>query len=782
MIKNYLKTAFRNIWKHKGFSFINIIGLAIAMTICIIIMFWCLYELNYDRFLPNYNRLYRVNTEFQLSTETERYAASPEPTGATLEGMFPEITHYCHFYNTSGLMTYNDKKIMEHDLVYTDPDFLEMFSIQAIHGDIHTMLDDPYSIVLTESISKKYFGDINPVGEILRRNDFRDYTVMGVIADFPINASYNFDFLMSTNLFKELNISWVGQWSNISGETFIMTQPGVDIKELGEKIWGVPNELSPDHEVCYLRLQPLSKIHLYDLEGGGSIQYIYIFMAIGLIVLIIACINFMNLSTARSSLRAKEVGMRKVSGAQKGQLVRQFFSESIILSFLAMIIAIIASGIVISNMDRFAEIGISFNVFKDLDIVLGLLAITLFTGFFAGSYPAFVLSTFNPITVLKGVLTSGKRGSAFRRILVVIQFSLSIILIICTLIVYKQMDFMKKRDLGFNKDNLMYLRIKGELNEKYPEFKEELLTIPGIQNLTRSSSILTNIGYVASGLNWEGKGEEDDPIFSFEGIDYDYFTTCQMELVEGREFSQEFAHDEENYILNEVAIKRIGYEGEPIGRMFDMWGRKGEIIGVVKDFNFKHQAQEIDPLILTYFPDYYSYILIRTDTDDISGLVTQVESVWKDFVSQFPFEYHFMDEDFEKLYKLEHTMGSLFKAFTVLAVLISCMGLFGLSMFVVEKRTREIGVRKVLGASAGGLITLLMRDFIRWVLIANIIAWPIAWYAMKNWLQDYAYKTQISLFQFIAAGIAALLIAILTVFFHTYRAANINPAEVMKYE
>jgi ABC-type antimicrobial peptide transport system permease subunit len=723
-----------------------------------------------------------VNTEYHISAEIERYEASPEPTGATLVEMFPEITHHCHFYGTSGLMAYEDKKIIEHNLVFTDPDFFEMFSIRAIHGNIKTMLDDPYSIVLTQSMSKKYFGEENPLGKIIRRNDSRDYIVTGVIEDFPSNASYEYDFLMSVNLFKELELGFVGNWSNISGQTFVMTQPGVNIKELKEKIWGVPNELSPDNEVCFLWLQPLSKIHLYNLDGGGSIQYIYIFMAIGLIVLVIACINFMNLSTARSSLRAKEVGMRKVSGAQKGQLVRQFFSESIILSFLAMIIAVMAAEIVISTVDIFSEISKSFHIFKDFELIFSLLAITLFTGLFAGSYPAFVLSSFNPITVIKGILSRGKKGGAFRRILVVIQFSLSIMLIICTLIVYDQMNYMKKRDLGFNKNNLMYLRIKGELDEKFPEFKEELLSIPDIQSVTRSSSILTNIGLVASGLDWEERAEDDDPIFSFEGIDYDYFKTCKMELVEGRGFSKEFANDEENYILNETAIKRIGYEEDPIGRMFNMWSRKGKIIGVVKDFNFKHQSQEIDPLILTYFPDYYSYILLKVTPENISDLISKIETKWKDFVSQFPFEYYFMDEDFERIYKLEHTMGSLFKIFTALAVLISCMGLFGLSMFVVEKRTREIGVRKVLGASAGGLITLLMKDFIRWVLIANIIAWPIAWLAMKNWLQDYAYRTQISLFQFIAAGIAALLIAILTVFFHTYRAANSNPVKSLKYE
>ena len=782
MFKSYLKTAIRNIWKHKGFSLINIIGLAIAMTVCIIILLWCSYELNYDKFMQNYDRLYRVNTEYRLSDQTERYASSPEPTGATLVEIFPEVTHHCHFYSTTGLMVYDDKKFMEQNMVFTDPGFLEMFSIQAIHGDINTMLDDPYALVLTQSMTRKYFGDKNPIGEVIRRNDSRDYTITGVISDFPENATYQYDFLMSVNLFRELGLGFVGKWSNISGQTLIMTEPGVDFKELGEKIWGVPNELSPDHDVCYLWLQPLSKLHLYDLDGGGEIQYIYIFMAIGLIILIIACINFMNLSTAHSSIRAKEVGMRKVSGAQRQQLVRQFYGESILLSFLAMIFAVVFAEIIIFSFDRFEQINNSTNFLKDFPVVIGILAITLFTGFFAGSYPAFFLSNFNPLLVLKGIYSKGKKGKSFRKILVIIQFSLSIALIICTLIVFNQMNFMKTKDLGFKKDNLLYMSIKDEVNEKFFEFKEELLKLSGITNVTRSSSILTEIGYIASGLNWEGRQEEDDPIFSFEGIDYDYFETCQMEFVTGRGFSREFSDDEKNYVLNESAIRRMGYEGDPIGRMFDMWGREGKIIGVVKDFNFQHQSQEIDPLILTYYPDYYSYILIKVNTENISDLIESIKSVWSDFVSLFPFEYHFMDEDFDQLYKFEDNMGSLFKVFTVLAVVISCLGLFGLATFVVERRTKEIGVRKVMGASVGELIRLLITDFTKWVLLANVIAWPVAWFAMNKWLQNYAYRTEISLYAFLTAGFVALLIAVLTVFFNTYKAANSNPVKALKYE
>jgi len=782
MFKNYLKIAFRNLFRHKTYSIINISGLAIAMTVCIIILLWCRYELNYDRFLLNIYRLYRVNTEYPLLAETERYSSSPEPAGATLVELFPEITHHCHFYQASGLMVYENKKFMEHNLVYTDQDYLEMFSIRPVFGDINTMLDDPYSIVLTETMAGKYFGDKNPLGEIIRRNDLRDYTVTGVIEDFPENVSYKYDFLMSVNLFKELKLSFLGRWNNISGETFIMTEPGIDMNELGEKIRGIPNELNPEDEVCYLWLQPLSKIHLYDLDGGGAIQYIYIFMVIGLIVLIIACINFMNLSTARSSLRAKEIGMRKVSGAQRGQLIGQFYLESILQAILAMIIAIAASEMIIDSLERFANLNSSLNFLKDFKLILGFLGITLFTGFFAGSYPALFLSTFNPITVLKSIFSKGKKGSVFRYILVVIQFSLSIILIISTLIVFKQMNYLKKHDLGFDKDNLVYLPIKGELSEKFPEFKDELLKIPGIESVTRSSNILTNIGLVASGLDWEGRAEDDSPIFSFEGIDYDYFKTCKMEFVAGRGYSREFANDEENYILNETAIDRIGYKENPIGKSFAMWGRKGKIIGVVKDFNFQSLSKEIDPLILTYFPDYFSYIQIRIDTENISQLVTDLEKTWISFVSQFPFEYKFMDEDFDRLYEFENNMGSLFKVFTVLAVFISCLGLFGLAMFVVERRTKEIGVRKVMGASAGGLIMLLVKDFIKWVLLANIIAWPLAWLAMDKWLQNYAYKTQMSMIPFISAGIVALLISIVTVFFHTYKAANSNPVKALKYE
>ncbi|MCF7920406.1 MAG: ABC transporter permease [Candidatus Cloacimonetes bacterium] len=783
MLKNYLVTALRNILRHKGFSIINIAGLAIALTVCIIILLSSIYELTYDSYLPNYERIYRVNTEFHLSAETERYQSSPEPTGPTLKELFPEITHNCHFYGSTGLMKYEDKTFMEYNLVFTDPDFLKMFSIEAIHGDINTMLDDPYAIVLTESMAKKYFGETDPVGEVIRRNDIRDYTVTGVIRDFPKNASYEFDFLMSVNLFQELNLGFVGNWGNISGQTMIMTAPDVDIDALGEKIWSVPKELNPDQDVCNLWLQPLSKIHLYDLDGGGAIQFIYIFLVVGLIVLIIASINFMNLSTARSSLRAKEVGIRKVMGAQRRELVRQFYCESLLLAAIAMLLAIFSARLIIASADRFAVINEAINQLWDMNFTLLLTGITLFTGLFAGSYPAFVLSGFKPITILKGAFSKGRTGKIFRSILVVIQFSLSIALMISTLIVFKQMNFMKEKDLGFNKDNLLYLPIKGELNDKFAEFKEELLQISGIENVTRCSSSLSNIGFVASDLDWEGRSEEDNPIFSFECVDYGYFATCQMEFVAGRGYSEKFANDTENYILNETAIKRIDYTNDnAVGRMFDMWGRRGKIIGVVKDFNFQHQSMEIDPLILTDIPDYFNYILIRADEGTKHELTGAIKEKWEAYVSQFPFDYNFMDEDFEKLYKFEDDMGYLFKVFTALAVFISCLGLFGLATYVVERRTREIGIRKVLGASVSGLIRLLISDFTKWVIISNIIAMPLAWFAMHKWLENYASKTDVSWTIYAGAGISALMIAFITVFFHTYHAASANPVNSIKYE
>jgi ABC-type antimicrobial peptide transport system permease subunit len=418
----------------------------------------------------------------------------------------------------------------------------------------------------------------------------------------------------------------------------------------------------------------------------------------------------------------------------------------------------------------------------DFKFIFLIIGITLLTGIFAGSYPAFVLSKFNPISVMKGVYTKGKHGDAFRKLLVIIQFSLSITLIISTLIVFNQMQFMKQKDLGFQKDNLIYLPIRGELSEKFFEFKDELLKLTGIENVTRCSSKLTQIGYVASGLNWEGRAEDDDPIFSFEGIGYDYFKTCEMEFVEGRGFSKDFSDDEKNYVLNESAIRRIGYESNALGRMFDMWGREGKIIGVVKDFNYKHQSQEIDPLILTYYPDFYNLILIKVNSMNLESLITRIESIWDQFVSQYPFEYNFMDEDFDNLYKNEQNMGSLFQIFTALAVFISCLGLFGLATFVVERRTKEIGVRKVLGASSAGLISMLIKDFTKWVILANIIAWPLAWYFINKWLQNYAYRTDINLVPFCVAGFSAILIAIITVMFQTFKAANANPVDALKYE
>ncbi len=780
-MKNYFKSALRAIFKDRSFSVINIIGLSIAFTVCILIFLWCKYELSYDKFNDNYDRIYRVNTEFHLSSEIERYASSPEPTGPTLVEEFPEITHTARFYRTSGLMVYGDKKFMEGNLVFTDPDALKMFDITAVKSDIETMLDDPYAIVLTRSMAEKYFGDEDPMGKVIRRNDSRDYTVSGVIEDFPENSSFNYDFLLSVNIFYELEVGFVGRWGNISGETYIMTIAGTDIDELNDKIWNVANEHSPDQKVCNLWLQPLSKIHLYDLDGGGSIQYIYIFAVIGIIVLLIACINFMNLSTARSSNRAKEVGMRKIGGATRKNLIRQFLGESVILAFMGLFIALIMLEFIIPFFEKFANVKVIFDWSRDLYLIPAVIAATLLTGLVAGSYPAFFLSSFDPLKTLKGVFTKGKEGSNFRKVLVLIQFSLSIALIVSTIVVYNQMDYLRNRELGFNKDNMLYLIQRGEVSEKFPEFKEELLKLKGVESVSRSGSTLDNIGYVASGLNWEGQEEGDDPIFCFDGIDYDYIETFELELIAGRSFSAEMVDDVNNYILNEAAVKRIGYE-DPVGKPFTMWGREGKIIGVVKDFSYQAATEEIGPLLLTKIPDYYYYVHIKIDPRNTAGTVKEIKKIWKSFVTHYPIEYHFMDEDFEKMYKFEENMGTLFKIFSGLAVFIACLGLLGLSSFAVEHKIKEIGIRKVLGASVSGLLIHFIQDFTKWVLLANLIAWPLSYYAMSKWLQNYAFRIDLSVSTFIAATLLTLMISVITVFFHTFKAASSNPIEALKYE
>jgi len=781
MFKNYLKSTFRTLLKHRGFSIINIIGLSIAFAICILIFLWCRYELSYDRFNENFDRIYRVNTEFHLSSEVERYQSSPEPTGPALVEKFPEITHTARFYGTSGLMVYDDKKFMEKNLVFTDSDALKMFDVTALSSNTEAMLDDPYSIVLTRSMAEKYFGNDDPLGKVIRRNDSRDYTVSGVIEDFPENSSLNYDFLLSVNIFYELELGFVGRWGNISGQTYIMTTPGTDIDELNDKIWNFANEQSPDQKVCNLWAQPLSEIHLYNLDGGGSIQYIYIFAIIGIIILLIACINFMNLSTARSSSRAKEVGMRKIGGANRKELINQFLGESVILAFLALFITLIITEIAAPSFEKFAHIKVMFDWSKDFYLIPIVLGLTFMTGIIAGSYPAFFLSSFDPIKVVKGVLTKGKQGTRFRKLLVIIQFSLSIALIVSTLIVYDQMDFLRNYDLGFNKDNMLYLIQRGEVYEKYPQFKEELLKLKGIEKVTRSGCTLDAIGYVASGLNWEGQEEGDDPIFCFDGIDYDYIETFEFELVAGRSFSSEMAEDSKNYILNEAAVKRIGYD-DPVGKPFTMWGREGKIIGVVKDFSYQSATEEIGPLLLTNTSDYFAYIHIKINSANTAETIKEIKQIWSNFVSQYPMEYHFLDEDFDRMYKFEESMGTLFKVFSGFAVFIACLGLLGLSSFAVERRIKEIGIRKVLGASAGGLLIHFILDFTKWVMIANFIAWPLAFYAMSKWLQNYAYRVNITLGTFIAATILAMLISIITVFFHTLKAANSNPVEALKCE
>ena len=783
MLLSYLKIAIRNIFKNKLYSFVNISGLAIGMAACILILLWVTDEINFNGFNKNLNKIFTIpQTQHYQTIGDFTVTPTPIPLAPALKEEIPEIEYITRYepYLGKSKITYEDKTFNQ-QVNFADPDFFKMFSFDFVEGDRENALKDPSSIIITEEMALKYFGNEEPIGKTLRMDDKYDLKVNGVVKNVPKNSDIQFDMLIPITMLENYGYNMSNWYSNML-ITYVMLKNPDQYTQISKKI---ENRLKQEIDVSTagkLFLFPFSKVHLYSIRGsGGRIETVIIFSIIALFILIIACINFMNLTTARSVKRSTEVGIKKVVGATRLQLAKQFFGESILLTFISLVFSLFIVELFLPYFNDIAHKELSLSQVSFTTILL-VLSITIVTGVLSGIYPAMFLSSFKPVGTLKSKIASGTSKFSLRRVLVVLQFAISIILIIATSVVYLQLHFILNKNLGLDKDNIVYLSLSSELQKKPEELKNELLRNSNIKDASVSNLLPIQVYSNGGGWRWEGKDPNQDELVSSMSADNDLLKTYNIKLKEGRYYSKEYpADDSLSIVINESFEKLMGFQNA-VGKILSRGDNYHvNIIGVVKDFNFVQLQNKIGPLVI--FPDPTPrYLSMKVNNAGLSETLDFIESTCKKFDSKFVFEYDFLDKTYEKIYESETTLGKIFNSFALLAIIISCLGLLGLASYVAELRTKEIGIRKVLGASVGGIVFSLSKEFIKWVLIANIIAWPVAYYFMNEWLHDFAYRIGISWWIFLLSGGIALLIAIATVSFQAVKAAIANPMRSLRYE
>ena len=784
MLKNYLKITWRNIKRQKSYSLINVSGLALGIACCILILLWVQDELSWDRFHVNAETLFRV---VQKQPNGHLTPVTPAPLAAHLKNEYPEVidsARYRRFWEIS--LRYEDTNFVESPLL-ADASFFKIFSFPFIHGDPDSVFANRNSIVISEELAQKFFGQDDSIGKIITVNNRSDFQVTGVIQNVPRNSSLRFNCVLP---FELLTRGGEGAgWRENSTWTYIQLQNGISHQEFAQKILGIVSSRHPDNN-AQLQLQPLLQLHLRPQGGGGPIIYIYIFSAMGVFILLIACINFINLMTARSAERAREVGLRKVIGAKRANLIKQFIGESFLYTFVSTFFALIIVWLFIPAFNNLSAKQFTFaqDLLGNVNLVIGIIGLTILTGLLSGSYPAFLLASFQPVNALKVSKNTSlhTRSPMFRRILVVIQFALTIFLIIGTQVIYKQLNFISKKDLGFDKSYIVCSGSSWDPNRDIQTLKAELLQHPNVLNMTFSSQ---KMGDWESGARddviWDGK--KDNLHLTFEVIfcDCDFLETHKMKMAQGRFFSQELPTDlGESFIINETAMQTMGFGQEsPVGKSFSFWDDyNGSIIGVIKDFHTQSLHNQIQPIIMVYDPRHFDNISVRIKSEGISETLGFLEEKWKDLNPGFSLEHFFLDENLDSRYSAEQATGSLLKYFTTLAIFISCLGLLGLISFIAQQRTKEIGIRKVLGASVSGIIKLFLKEFVLLVVLANIFAWPLAYLIIRNWLGNFAYRTHIDVYIFIVTGGVTLIIALATVSIHALKAATANPVDSLRYE
>lgn len=786
MFRNYLKIAFRNLRKHKGFSFVNIAGLALGMACCTLISISVLDEIFYNTFHEKTDEIYFVGNYQSFEGNTWYVNATPALLGPALEAEFPEVTAATRFTNFNrSLVRYEDKSFFENRIYLVDPAFLDIFTFPLISGDKNTALDDPHSIVISENMAQKYFPGENPMGRTININNEDDFIVTGVIKNVPHNSTLVFEMLVNFK-FREDQYRKVGRtfsWRSNIPRTLILLQDQSMGDTFKSKIKDFVREKTGSPDAPEFTIIPLKKYRFSPFNGGAQrTKTLSIYSMIAFIILLIACINFMNLSTARSANRAKEIGLRKVVGASRRNVIFQFLGESLFLSFTASVFAVLMVIILMPVFNTMFAKNLPLSILGNGYVLLVLLGIPLITGIIGGSYPAFFLSSFKPATTLKGDLRSGSKSVFLRKSLVVIQFVLSISLIICTVVIYRQIDFIKNKDMGFEKDHIMYIPLPPETLKTYPALKNSLASNSGIVGITGASHKPTSIFSNTTRYKWEGKEESYIKLIHMTYVDYNYTETMKIELVEGRDFSRQFPSDIKNsYIINETLMKDMGKDFV-VGSSLSSGEDQGNIIGVVKDFHFIPLNDQIPPLVISLEPKSPRFLMVRILPNNISNTMSFIQETWQSLNPAFPFEYNFFDVEFESLYRVEERTANIIKSFAVLGIVIACLGLFGLASFTAEQRTKEIGIRKVLGASVPSVVKLVSKEFIFLVTASNLVAWPVSYIVMNNWLKNFAYKTNIDVWMLIVPSAIALGVTLLTVSFQAFKAAKSDPVVALKYE
>ena len=796
MLINYVKVVLRGLLRHKGYAFINIGGLAIGMACCIVILLHVRDELGYDRHHKQADRIYRLVTETRTNDQTRAAVTAPLPLAPALLQDFPEVTQATRFFrpdNPVPLVQHGARRFYEPRFFFTDAATFDVFSYPLKEGDPQTALDEPFSVVITEAVAEKYFGDENPLGQTLTFKNFLDFTVTGVLEPLPANSHLRFDFLASfSSLPHWLGEAMMHNWLTNMCTVYLLLPPDA-ATALETKLAGFADTYllrNPD-VTRQFHLQPLHRIHLYSqadygLAADGDIFYVYVFSSIALIILFIACINFINLTTARSASRAKEVGVRKVMGADKPRLMLQFIGEASVSAVLASVLAVVLVIPALPHVNSLLGKALTLRV--DLVLLLAFLGITLLVGVLAGSYPALLLSSFRPAEILKGPTRSRVAGASFRKVLVVAQFALSITLIICTIFVYRQLDYMKNRGLGFNEEAVVVVPIRDEgLRQNTDGIKQEVRKHPAV--VQASAAALYPGGPVGRMMFRQAENDDPFPLRVLWG-DYEFIDALGVTFLAGRDFSRDHPTDEtEAFILNESAARHLGFDPETaVGQRFERVagsgpeGRiAGRIIGVVQDFHYRSLRSQIEPLVIHLWP-WPNYILARIQTDQTPETLAFLEQTWNQFDPVHPFEYVFLDDQFDALYQNEAQLSNLFALFTLLAILVACLGLFGLISYEGQRRSREVGIRKVFGASVPQITLLLTKDLLALVVLANVIAWPIAYFYTRSWLQAFAYHTTLNVFVFILGSVLSLLIAFLTINYQAVKAAYSNPVDVLHDE
>jgi putative ABC transport system permease protein len=810
MLRNYFKIALRNLMKYKFISFINLFGLTVGLTCCLLILIYIFHELSYDKYHAKADRIYRVTRQF--NTEDGNIVLhlgtiSP-PFGPLLVNDFPEIEKLTRLLSVGPTaLRYGDKLFNEPDVYFADENLFDVFDIKVIKGNPKTALTDPFHVMLTEEIAKKYFGDEDPINKEIRFDNQQNVKVSGIYKAFPTNTHMHPSILISFNTLKDSTIygeeNLRTNWGNNSFFTYLLMPEHYSPKKM-EALFPsfLDKHMSREYsqpgtrpsQFTKLFLQKLTDIHLrshldYEAEENGDIKRVYIFSAIALFILLIACINYMNLSTARSALRAREIGIRKVVGARRKEIIAQFLSESVLLVWIAIILAFGLTWLTLPWLNILSGQHLEAISLWRWDIILSLLLVPIVVGIVSGIYPALFMSAFQPVMVLKGLIRVGTGNISFRKVLVTVQFAISIILIISTIVIFSQLRYMQRKDLGYDKNHIINMNYVGALNAQYNSFRNELLQNAAVKDIARSSRIPT--GRLLDDMGaYTMVGDSMEPTkadIKFVNVDYDFVPAYGIKMASGRNFSRSFGTDTLGYILNEAAVDVLGWKtpSEAIGKPFRYGQVKGQIIGVMRDFHFESMHEKIVPLVLIMRPPsqaFYGNISVKISGNNLQAGLAHVEKTWHKYLPELPYQYTFLDEKFNRLYQAEMRQGSIFTIFAFIAIFIACLGLFGLSAFAITQRIKEIGIRKVLGASPANLVRLLSADFMKLVVLAAILAFPVAWFMMDSWLQDFAYRISISWWVFLFAGIVAAIIALITISFQALKAAWTNPVNSLRTE